>query len=147
MRHRSVADLRSKVSTVCFEDVTSELRAVVGDDAVGYPEAAHETLGEFDRGTSWDGAGGFHFRPLGELVDGDVEVAVAPRRSRERTQDVEPLDRKRPQEWDGLEALSGLMGLLGMELIGFTRSYQFSGIVERRGPVESAAECLAHKVA
>ena len=46
--HRSVADLRSKVSTVGFEEVTSELRAVICDDAVGDPEAAHEALDELD---------------------------------------------------------------------------------------------------
>ena len=49
VRHRSVADLRSKVSTVCFEEVTGELRAVVDDDAVGDPETAHEALDELDR--------------------------------------------------------------------------------------------------
>ena len=37
VRHRSVAYLRSKVSTVCFEEVTGELRTVVCDDAVGTP--------------------------------------------------------------------------------------------------------------
>ena len=35
--HRSVADLRSNVSTVGFEEVTSKLRAVICDDAVGEP--------------------------------------------------------------------------------------------------------------
>ena len=38
VRHRSVADLCSKVSTICFEEATGELRAVVGDDAVGDPQ-------------------------------------------------------------------------------------------------------------
>ena len=55
-RHQSVADLRSKVSIVCFEEVTSELRAVVGDDVVGDPKPAHETFDELDRGTGRDGA-------------------------------------------------------------------------------------------
>ena len=58
---------------------------------------------------------GFHLCPFGELVDGDVEVAVAPRRSRERAQDVQPPDRERPRERNGLEALSRLMDLLGVE--------------------------------
>ena len=35
--HRSVADLRSKVSTICFEEVASELQAIVGDDAIRDP--------------------------------------------------------------------------------------------------------------
>ena len=76
MGHRSVADLRSKFSIVGFKEVTSKLRAIVGDDAVGDPEPAHETLDELDHGSGWDGADGFYLRPLGELVDGDVEVAV-----------------------------------------------------------------------
>ena len=45
---------------------------------LGTSETAHEALDELNRGTSWDGADSFHFRPLGELVDGDVEIAVAP---------------------------------------------------------------------
>ena len=39
--HRGIAYLRSKVSTICFEEIASELRAVVGDDAVRDPETAH----------------------------------------------------------------------------------------------------------
>ena len=76
--HRSVADLRSKVSTVGFEEVTSKLRAIICDDAVGDPEAAHEALDELDSRAGRDGTDGFHFRPLGELVDSNVEIAVAP---------------------------------------------------------------------
>ena len=82
--HRSVADLRSKVSTTCLEEIASELRAVVGDDAVRDPKLAHEALDELNCRPGWDGADDLHLCPFGELVDGDVEVAVAPRRSRER---------------------------------------------------------------
>ena len=32
--HRSVAYLCSKVSTICFEEIASELQTVVGDDAI-----------------------------------------------------------------------------------------------------------------
>ena len=78
MCYRSVAYLRSKVSTVCFEEVTGELRTVVCDDAVRHPEPAHDAPDELDRGTRGDGADGLYFIPLGELVHGDVEVAVAP---------------------------------------------------------------------
>src|SRR3954471_19177598 len=87
--HRSVAYLRSKVSTVCFEEVTGELRTVVCDDAVRHPEPAHDAPDEPDRGTHGDGADSLHFCP-GEFVNGDVEVAVAPWRPRERSQNVQP---------------------------------------------------------
>ena len=85
MCHRSIADLRSKVSIVGFEEVTSKLRAIICDDTIGDPEAAHEALDELDSRAGWNGSDGFHFRPLGELVDGDVEITVAPWRSWERT--------------------------------------------------------------
>ena len=88
MCHRSVAYLRSKVSTICFEEIAGELRTVVGDDAVRDPKPAHEALDELDYRTSWDGADGLHLHPLGELVDGNIEVAVAPRRSRKSAQDI-----------------------------------------------------------
>ena len=84
-----------------------------------------------------------HLGPLGELVDGDVEVTVAPRRSRERAQDVQPPDRERPREQNGLEALSRLMNLLGVELAGFAGLHQLSCVVERSGPVEPTAEYFA----
>ena len=80
--------MRSKVSTICFEEIAGELRTVVSDDAIRDPELAHEALDELDCRASWDGGDGFHLHPLGELVDVNVEVAVAPRRTRERAQDI-----------------------------------------------------------
>ena len=108
-------------------------------------EPAHEALDELDRRAGRDGTNWLHLFPLGELVDGDVEVAVAPGQSREGTQDVQPPDRKWPREWDSLEALSRLVDLLGMELAGLARPYQPDCVVECRGPVEPAAERLVHE--
>src|SRR4051812_46170376 len=104
---------------------------------------SHDALDELDRITSWDGANGFHLCPLGELVDSDIEVAVAPWHSREGAQDIQPPDRERPREWYSLEALSWLMYLLGMELAGLTRFYQLCYVVDCRGPRKSTTECLA----
>ena len=61
-----------------FEKVAGELRAIVGDDAIRNPEMAHEALDELDGRAGWDGADGLYLCPFGELVDGDVEVAIAP---------------------------------------------------------------------
>ena len=96
VRHRGVADLRSKVSTICLEDIASELRAVVGDDAIRDPESAHEALDELDRRSDGDGVDSFYLRSFGELVDGDVEVEIAPGSSRKRAQDVHPPNREWP---------------------------------------------------
>ena len=92
--NRSVAYLRSKVSTICFEEVAHGLRSIVSDDTVGDPKAAHEALDELEGRASWDGADDIHLRALGELIDGDVEVAIAPWRPRKRAQNVQPLDRE-----------------------------------------------------
>ena len=120
VRHRSVAYLCSKVSTICFKEVARELRTVICDDAVGDPETAHETLDELDRGASWDGADGLYFSPLGELVHDDVEVAVAPWRLRKQAQDVQPPDCEWPRKGYSLQASCWLMDLLGVELAGLT---------------------------
>ena len=37
---------------------------------------AHEALDELGGRPCWDGAHGFHLRPLGEFVDGNIELAV-----------------------------------------------------------------------
>ena len=99
------------------------MRTVVGDDAVWHPEPAHDALDELDGRSNWDGVNGFYLRPFGELVDGDVEVSVAPWRSREQSQDVQPPDREWSCERDCLEAVHGLVDLLGVELACFTLGY------------------------
>ena len=71
MRHQSIAYLRSKVSTTCFEEIASELRTVVGNDAIRDPKSAHEALDELDRRAGRDDMHWLYFHPLGELVDGD----------------------------------------------------------------------------
>ena len=147
MSDGGIADLRAEVGTVGLEQPAGELRAIVGDDAVGYAEAANQTLDEFHRRSCRDVPDWFHFRRLGELVDGDVEVAVAPDSSWERSQDVESQDRKRPGEGDGLESLGGPVHLLRMELTGLAGLDELGGILEGGRPVESIAESLAHKCA
>ena len=125
------------------EEITSELRAVIDDDAVGDPKIAHEALDELDHRASWNGADGFNLRPLSELVDGDVDVSIAPRHPRKQAQNIQSPYYERPREWNGLEALSWLMDLLGMELAGLIGLHQLSHVVEHRRPVESTSECLA----
>ena len=103
-----------------FEEVTGELRTVVRDDAIRHPEPTHDALDELDRGPRGNGADSLYFSPLGELVHGDVEVAVAPWRPRKRAQDVQPPDCEWPRKGDSLQASCWLMDLLGVELAGFT---------------------------
>ena len=67
--HQSITYLRSKVSAICFENVASELRAIVGHDTIRDPETAHEVLDELDGRAGRDGADGFYLDPLGGLVE------------------------------------------------------------------------------
>ena len=90
------ADLSAEAGAVAPEDAAGELRAVVRDDAIWHTETAYQPLVEFDGGSGWYPSHGPHLRPLGELVDGDEEEAIAPERSRERAQDVQPPYRERP---------------------------------------------------
>ena len=94
--NRGEAKLGAEIFTVCPEEAAGELRAVVCDDAVWYSETADDTPDELDSCSCWDGAYGFHFCPFGELVDSNKEETVAPLRLWERSQYVQPPDRKRP---------------------------------------------------
>ena len=90
------ADLGAEAGAVALEDAAGELRAVVRDDAIWPAETAYQPLDEFDGRSGWHPSHGLHLRPLGELVNGDEEEAIAPERSREGAQDIQPLDRERP---------------------------------------------------
>ena len=72
------------------------MRAIVGDYAVRHAESANQALDELYRGSHRDVLDRLHLRPLGEFVDGDVEVTIAPANPRERSQDVEAPDCEGP---------------------------------------------------
>ena len=96
MSYRGEANLGAKGFTIGPEETAGELRAVVGDDTIGYFKTADDASDELDSSTGWDGAHRFHFCPLGEFVNSHEKEAVAPLRPREGSQDVQPLDRKGP---------------------------------------------------
>jgi hypothetical protein len=99
------ADLDVGRCAVLLEQSAGEWTAVVGDDAVRHTKMADQPTDELDCGPSLNSAHRLHLHPLGKFVDGDVKVAVAPLRSRERTQDVQPPSREGPSERDGLQLL------------------------------------------
>ena len=142
-----ITDLRAHVGIVGVEQAAGELRAIVGDDAVRHAEAANQALDEFHRKSRRDVPDWLHFCPLREFVGSDIELAVAPDSSQERSQNVEPPDRKRPREGDGLKSLSGLVHLLGVELARLVGLDELGGVLECGGPVEAIAESLAHECA
>ena len=93
--HGSKTDLAAEVLNILHEGVACELRAVVGDDPVRDPETANNRPEEFDRGLRRHLPRWFHFWPLCELVDCNVQVLKAPDSAGERA---------RREEWfEGLE--------------------------------------------
>ena len=113
------------------------------DDAVGDAKAADDALDELDGRARRDGADRLYFCPLSELVDGDVEVAVAPCRARERAQDAQAPYCERLREGDGTELLSQLVDFLGVKLACLAGLHESRGVLERGGPVEAIVERLA----
>jgi len=68
---------------------SSELRAIVGDDVVGYPEPVDYVGEEEDSMLGADVCDGSSLDPFGELVDGNQQMGVSARYPLERTQEVE----------------------------------------------------------
>jgi hypothetical protein len=139
------ADLDADRCTILQEQSAGELAAIVGDDAVRHTKMTYQPTDELDCRPGRDSTHRFHLRPLGKLLDGDIEAAVARLRSREQTQDVQPPNSKGPSERDGLQFLRWLMNLLGVELARLSPLDHLSRIRERRRPVEAAAICFPGK--
>ena len=112
MSNRSEEDLGAKILDILYEGAARNLRAVVVDDPVRNPETANNRTEELDCLLCCDLPHCFHFWPLCELVDCNVQVLKAPNNTGERAQYVKPPDRQRPGERNGLKGLSWLMKLL-----------------------------------
>jgi hypothetical protein len=72
MSNERIADLDAKVLSVSLKRVASELGLIVGDDIVRDPEPADDGLDKLDCGLPVNLDHMSCFRPLSELVDGDV---------------------------------------------------------------------------
>jgi hypothetical protein len=89
MSNGRIADLDTKILTVSLKCAIGELRSIVGDDPARDPELVDDALDKLDCGlfVNLDHRG--CFRPLGELVDGDVQIPESSNSPGERTQDVQ----------------------------------------------------------
>jgi hypothetical protein len=136
MSNGRIADLDVKILIVFLKRATGELRPVVGDDPVGDLEPAVDGLDKLDCGLHVDLDHMGCFRPLGELVDSDVQIPESSDGSGERTQDVQPQHGKRPRGRDHLQRLRRCVDLLGIKLVRLTSLYQLDGILKGCRPVE-----------
>jgi hypothetical protein len=78
------------------EFFAGELGAVVGDDGVWDPEAMDDVGEERHRLLGPDAVQGSDLDPLGEFVDGDQQVRVAPGRFLQGTDEVQTPHSKGP---------------------------------------------------
>jgi hypothetical protein len=90
MSNRRIADLDAKILTISLEHTTGELGPVVGDDPVQDPKSADDGLDKLDCGLLVDLDHMGSFRPLGELVNGDIQISESSDSPGEWTQDVQP---------------------------------------------------------
>jgi hypothetical protein len=74
--NRGIADLDPKIFAVPLEGITSKLGLIVSDDPVWDPKPAYDGLDKLYCGLLVDFNHWGCFRPLGELVDGDIEELV-----------------------------------------------------------------------
>jgi hypothetical protein len=76
MSNGRIAYLDAQVFTVSLEGTATELGPAVGDNPVQDPKSAHDGLDKLHCGLLFDFDHRGHFRPLGKLVDDDVEKLV-----------------------------------------------------------------------
>jgi hypothetical protein len=88
---------------------------------------------------------GVHLHPLGELVDCDQQMGVAPGRLPQGPDDVQPPHGERPRDGDGLQDVRGEIGLAGVELAPFAGAHDLASVSDHSGPVKALAERIAHE--
>jgi hypothetical protein len=96
MSNGHIADLDVKILTVSLKCAAGELAPVVSDDPVQDPKPTDDGLNKLDYGLLVDLDHRGCFRPLGELVDGDVQILKSCNGPGERTQDVQLPHDKQP---------------------------------------------------
>ena len=77
MCDRGMVEFDSLVRAEVFELFCGEVRAVVGDDAVGYAEPEEDGSDEVDCGGGSRTCNWYGFDPLGEFVDSDQQVSMS----------------------------------------------------------------------
>jgi hypothetical protein len=87
----SIANFYAKIFTVPLECTTSELGPIVSDDSIQDIKPTDDGLDELDCRLLVDLDHRGHIPPLGEFVDGDIEIPVPSDGPREWPQDVQPL--------------------------------------------------------
>ena len=120
-----------------------ELHAIVHDDGVRDPKAMDDVEEEQNYLLGLDRGDRSGLYPLRELVYGDKKVSIAPRRSFERSNQIEPPDREWPRDGNRLECLGRQVGLPSIVLTPFAGAHNLFNVVYRGQPVEALSECVS----
>jgi hypothetical protein len=71
-----IADFYAKIFTIPLECTAGKLGLIVSDDPVWDPKPVDDRLDKLDYGLLIDLDHSGRFRPLGEFVDGDIEIPI-----------------------------------------------------------------------
>jgi hypothetical protein len=88
--NRRIADLDAKVLIVPLERAAGELGTIVSDNSIWESKPIDDGLDELDCRLLIDLDHWGRFRPLGEFVDGDIEIPIVSDGPGEWSQDVPP---------------------------------------------------------
>jgi hypothetical protein len=122
------------------EFLSLKLRAIVRDYGVWYSKAVDHVEEKFHGLLGLDRRNRLSLDPLRELVNGDKQVRVTPRRFPEGADQIEYLDCERPCDGDCLECLSRQVGPPSVVLAPFAGAHDPLSISDHRRLVKSPAE-------
>jgi hypothetical protein len=88
--NEGISDFYAKIFIVLLECATGELGPIVSNDHVRDPKSTDGGLNKLDYGLLTDLDHRGRFRPIGEFVDGDIEILVPTDGSGKWPQDVQP---------------------------------------------------------
>ena len=115
----------------------------VGDDAIRGTESMDNVFKELDCFLCGSRDKRFVLDPLGEFVDGDIDIPKTTWRWLERPDHIQSPACKRPGSWDGLQFLCWHVYLLGEKLTSFTMSNEVFCVGDGRRPVKTSSESFA----
>nr|ABA97362.1 retrotransposon protein, putative, unclassified [Oryza sativa Japonica Group] len=106
MRYGGITNFDAEVLREIFKYPTRELSTVIRNDPVGYPKPVHNVDEEISNLVCRDCDDRFGFNPLGKFVNSHKEVSITTDCLFKWADHVEPPNRKRPRQLDGLQLLS-----------------------------------------
>jgi hypothetical protein len=121
--NESIANFYTKIFTLLLECTAGELRPIVKDDPIWVLKPADDGLDELDCRFLVDLDHRDRFQPLGEFVDGDIEISVPSDGPRKWPQDVQPPNSEWPLGQGHLQRLRRCVNLLDVKLAHATGLY------------------------